>query len=732
MGIPLVMVNVHLPDGKVIEARDGATVGEVIEQIGPGLARKAVAAKVDGALTELFRPLTGSDVKLEALTLDDEAGLEVARHSCAHVMAEAICALWPETRLVYGPAVENGFYYDLDLDYRLTPEDLKRVESKMDEIAKAGRPFTRYELAREPAMEKLRAEANRYKVDNAERAQGDVLSFYVTGERDSGCFEDLCRGPHVPTTRHIGAYKLMSVAASHWHGDTSSASLQRVYGTTWADKKQLRAYLDRLEEARKRDHRKIGPELGLFTLDAEVGPGLALWKPRGAVLRHTLEHAIRTELLRRGYQPVYTPHIGKLSLYRTSGHYPYYKDKQYPPLFESHRAERVSRLWELARLSESPVATDEELELYAELGEQYADIREAGYPRESSVEDRLRRINHWLAMEDGYLLRPMNCPHHVRIYASDRRSYRDLPIRLAEFGTVYRYEQSGEVQGLTRVRGLTQDDAHIFCTPSQLAAEVDDCIDQAKLVLSWVGLNDYTVEVALRDPASDKYVGSDENWSQAEAAVRSAASKSGLRYTEAIGEAAFYGPKIDFHVKDAIGRSWQLGTVQVDYNLPERFALTYVGEDDREHRPVMVHRAPFGSFERFVGILIEHFAGAFPLWLAPIQAKVCTVSEKSADYGLKVFDRAVNAGLRVSLDDSGDRVGAKIRRATLEKIPYILVLGEQEAAENKVNVRTRGGLQLGSYTLEAFLHACATEIAERSVTGLGPGASAAAEDDERR
>ncbi|MBN2447563.1 MAG: threonine--tRNA ligase, partial [Phycisphaerae bacterium] len=585
-------------------------------------------------------------------------------------------------------------------------------EDKMREIVKDDRPFTRYEVPRDEAMPKLRAEGNLYKIDNAERADGDSLSFYVTGQPGEGRFEDLCRGPHVPSTGRIGAYKVMNVAGAYWHGDASKQMLQRVYGTTWPDKKALNDYLQQLEEARKRDHRRLGQELGLFTLDPSVGPGLVLWKPNGAIVRHTLEETIRQELLRRGYQPVYTPAIGKLDLYRTSGHYPYYKDSQYPPLFESRRAERLNKLWELARGNEER-ASDEEVALYNELAEQHKDLAEFGYPAAAPAEERLKRVRAWLAQEDGYLLRPMNCPHHVKIYASEKRSYRDLPVRLAEFGNVYRFEQSGEVHGMTRVRGFTQDDAHVFCTPDQLPAEINGCVDMARQALKMVQLDDYRVRIGLRDPKSDKYIGSNENWAKSEAAIRAAVQTANINYTEEIGEAAFYGPKIDFVVKDCLGREWQLGTIQVDYNLPERFDLTYIGDDNQPHRPVMVHRAPLGSFERFVGILIEHFAGAFPLWLAPVQAAVCTVSDKSLEYGRKVFEACAQIGLRVMIDDSDDRIGAKIRRATMQKIPYILVIGEQEAAGGLVNVRTREGKQLGSHKLLDFVHACAIEVNER-------------------
>jgi threonyl-tRNA synthetase len=712
------MVKVQLPDGSVIEHPRGVTAGEVIRKIGARLAQATVAAKVDGAVVELDTLLTADRVELTALTLTDPEGLEVARHSCAHVMAEAICALWPETRLVYVPPVDDGFYYDIDLDHSLTPDDFESIEAKMAEIVKADKPFTRYELPRDEALAKLQREGNRYKLDNAERADGDTLRFYATGRRAAGDFEDLCRGPHVPSTSRVGAFKVMQVAGAYYRGDASETMLQRVYGTTWPNKKALKEQLARLEEARKRDHRRLGQELGLFAIDPLVGTGLVLWKPRGAVVRHTLETFIRAELLKAGYQPVYTPHIGKLALYRTSGHYPYYKESQYPPMFESDRARLLNALWEIARASSSDWADAAELQLFERLAEEDEELRRVGYPDKAPVEQRLQRIRSWLAQEDGYLLRPMNCPHHIMVYGSEPRSYRDLPVRLAEFGTVYRFEQSGEVTGLTRVRGFTQDDAHLFCTPQQLPDEIAGCVRLSQMVLEAIGLNDYRVRVGLRG-ASGEYIGTDENWARAETAVVESVQASGISYAMERGEATFYGPKIDFVVKDFIGREWQLGTVQVDYNLPQRFDLRYVGNDNREHQPIMIHRALFGSLERFFGILIEHFAGAFPLWLAPVQATICTVSEKSAEYARDVHRLCSEAGLRVELDDGNERIGAKIRRATLLKVPYILVVGEQEATGNLINVRTRAGLQLGNCTVPEFLAACALEIAERGASAPG-------------
>jgi len=714
------MVKVRLPDGKVFEHEDGVSVAEIIEGISPRLLSEALAAKVNGEIVDLRTRLSGREADFTALTLSEDEGLNVARHSCAHVMAEAICALWPQAKLVYGPPVDDGFYYDIDLDHALTPDDFVRIEAKMAEIVKADRPFTRYEIPRDEAMVKLRAEGNEYKVDNAERAAGDMLSFYVTGDEPGpGRFEDLCRGPHVPSTAKVGAFKIMRVAGAYHHGDASKKMLQRVYGTTWPDKKALKRHLQLLEEAKKRDHRRIGQELGLFTVSPLVGSGLVLWKPRGAIIRYTLEQALSHELLKHGYQPVYSPHIGKLDLFRTSGHFPYYKDAQYPPLYESDRARELNRLWELACAEGGERASEAELELFGRLAEEYPDLKRAGYLPDAPAEERMKRIRSWLSQEDGYLLKPMNCPHHIQMFASEPRSYRDLPVRLSEFGMVYRYEQSGEVSGMTRVRGFTQDDAHVFCTPEQLPAEIVDCCELSESVLKMIGLKEFRVRIGLRDAHSSKYIGSPENWQMAEQTLRDVVHASGMKYSEERGEAAFYGPKVDFVVKDAIGREWQLGTVQVDYNLPERFELEYVGADNALHRPVMVHRTLFGSMERFVGILIEHCAGAFPLWLAPIQATVCTVSDKSTGYAREVFELCRTANLRTELDDSGDRIGAKIRKATLMKVPYILVIGEQEMKEQTVNVRTREGKQLGSWGLPEFLAACAQEIINRGAAAPG-------------
>jgi threonyl-tRNA synthetase len=715
----LEMPQVILPDGNRLELPAGATVADVAAKIGPRLAKAAIAGKIDGEVVDLQRPVP-PDSKVEIVTAaaDNPDSLYVLRHSAAHVMAEAICTLFPQTKLVYGPPVENGFYYDIDLDRPLTPDDFAAIEQKMAEIVKEDRPFTRYEVPRDKGMDRLRQEGNRYKIDNAERAEGE-LSFYVTGPEPGRHFEDLCRGPHVPSTGRIGAFKVMQVSGAYYRGDQSETQLQRVYGTAWPSKKDLDQYLNQLEEAKKRDHRKLGTELNLFLIDPLVGSGLVLWKPKGSVVRSKLEEFLRDELVRNGYQMVYTPHIGKLGLYRTSGHFPYYKESQFPPLYEHKTEELLNLLWEAvrARPDDGPIS-DRERTLLEELRELDPESYKAltGCSEGCCQKfETIKAIERQLETADGYLLRPMNCPHHVRIFASEPHSYRDLPVRFAEFGTVYRYEQSGELSGMTRVRGFTQDDAHIFCRPDQLLDEIGGCVDLTRKVLEILALNDYRVRIGLRDPASDKYVGSHENWRLAEEAVRAAVRNSGMSFTEEQGEAAFYGPKIDFVVKDCIGREWQLGTVQVDYNLPQRFDLSYIGSDNAPHQPIMIHRAPFGSLERFVAILIEHFAGAFPLWLSPVQAVVVSVSEKSAEYATSVGDRLAAAGLRVEVDNTAEKIGPKKHAARKQKVPYILVVGEQEAAAGSVNVNDRSGRNLGTEPLDAFVARCLKEVESRAL-----------------
>ena len=691
-------VRITLPDHSVREYPSPVTGRQIAESIGPGLAKAALGVKVNGELHDLAHPID-RDAKVAIVTektregAPDPDALYLIRHSAAHVMAEAITRLKPGVQLVYGPPVESGFYYDMRFPdgVSLSSDEFPQVERLMAEIVKEDRPFTRYELSLPDGMAKLREEASKYKIDNAEKAVAAgsaCLSFYATGVpgRD---WEDLCRGPHVPSTGRIGAFKVMSLASSYWHGDENSDRLTRVYGTAFAKPKDLEQHLHVLEEAKKRDHRAIGKQMALFTISEDVGQGLILWMPNGAVIRRELEEFLRAVRTEKGFRWVNTPHIGKLGLYRTSGHFPYYKDSQFPPLVEPES------------LSASLLA------------------RGGGC-------DCAQVANAMTADEvEGYLLKPMNCPMHIKIFDEQKHSYRDLPVRLAEFGTVYRYEQSGECHGMTRVRGFTQDDSHIFCTPDQLTDEIDIDLDMAKLVLEAVGLTDYRVRVGLRDPASDKYVGSKENWEKAQTACIDAAKAMGVPYSVEPGEAAFYGPKIDFVAKDSLGREWQLGTVQVDYNLPERFGLSYVGSDNREHRPIMIHCAPFGSLERFTGILIEHFAGDFPLWLAPQQVRILPISEKFVDYARQVQraleDAAASGGpthaggkrFRIAVDDDSERVQAKIRRATEEKVSYMLVVGGRDAEANTASVRHRTAGDLGGFPIARIAELLAREVETR-------------------
>src|SRR4051812_5503806 len=641
------MPSIKLPDGSVRQVPEGSTVLQVAESIGKRLAQAAVVGKLDGKLVDVSARIPEGEHSLQIITDRDPEGLLILRHSTAHVMAEAIQRLWPDAQLAYGPPLENGFYYDIALPTPISANDFPKIEAEMQKIVAENRPFTRYDLPTDAGMERLNKEGNKYKVDNAQRAiEGGArsLSWYVTGAVD-GNWEDLCMGPHVPTTGRIKAFKIMSVAQSHWHGDVKSDKFQRVYGTAFFDPKQLEEHMKVLDEAKKRDHRVLGPALGLFTIDDAVGQGLVLWKPKGAIVRQELQNFISHHLRRQGYSQVFTPHIGRLELYKTSGHYPYYRASQFPPLVDR--------------------------ELVDQLAKENCGCAE--------LSNRMEK-----GEVEGYLLKPMNCPHHIRIFASEQRSYREMPVRLAEFGTVYRWEKSGELGGMTRVRGFTQDDAHLFCTEEQVAAELIGCLELVKIVLSTLGMADYRVRVGLRDPDSNKYTGDAANWDKAENACREAAKTLGVPFTEEPGEAAFYGPKIDFVIKDVIGREWQLGTVQVDYNLPIRFDLSYTGADNKPHRPVMIHRAPFGSLERFIAVLIEHFAGAFPLWLSPVQVAVLPISEKTNDYAKQVESALKEAGLRVELDPGPEKIGAKIRRAEVAKVPYQLVIGQQEADARKV------------------------------------------------
>lgn len=608
--------------------------------------------------------------------------LETLRHSCAHVLATAILRIWPEAQFAAGPPVEVGFYYDVDLQHRISPEDFPRIEAEMRRIIEEDQPFERREVSRGEALAlggsgRLaalgeRPQPSRFKLDILENIpEGETISLYANGD-----FVDLCAGPHVPSTGALKAFRLTHVASAYYKGDESNPQLQRIYGTAFATTAELDEHFARLEEAKKRDHRKLGRELDLFVIDDAVGQGLVLWTPKGAVIRQELQDFISAELSAQGYSQVFTPHIGKLDLYRTSGHFPHYRDSQFPPILEPDA---------LAKLADAGCSCAE-LSNKLESGE-----------------------------VDGFLLKPMNCPMHIRLFDSRPRSYRDLPVRLAEFGTVYRWEQSGELSGMTRVRGFTQDDAHIFCTPVQLAGEIQGCLSLVKKVLAIFAMDDYRVRIGLRDPESDKYVGHTENWERAEAACREAAGALGVPFSEESGEAAFYGPKIDFVVKDVIGRDWQLGTVQVDFNLPARFELSYTGNDGEKHVPVMVHRAPFGSLERFTGVLIEHFAGAFPLWLAPEQVRVLPITDKVHDAARGVHERLRALGVRATVDDSADKVGAKIRLAQLEKVPYMVILGAREAASGNLSIRSRGKGDEGAIPAEEFYQRILLEIQSRKI-----------------
>src|SRR4051812_40085744 len=643
------MVMLKLPDGSTRPAAPGARPRDVAEGIGKRLAQAAVAAKVDGAVVDLDRelPADRDEVAFQILTDRDREALDVLRHSTAHVMARAVMRLFPGVKLAFGPTIENGFYYDVDSDPPIREEDFPRIEAEMREIVKAAEPFERFERPRDEASALCANLDQGYKVEHINDLGHPILSFYRQGE-----FIDLCRGPHIPHAGKIGAFKLLSIAGAYWKNDSSRKQLQRLYGTAFFTQKELDAYLQQIEEAKKRDHRVLGKQLKLFTISQAVGSGLILWMPRGATVRGLLETFIKDELLKRGYQPVYTPHIGRLELYRASGHFPYYRDAQFPPLFFHPLGQAVDTWLSLSESDRlSPEAEMSLLGLMDEYVKATADAESndqkhqaallrtlADHYRAARTEaDKAEALKAWLHGQEAYLVKPMNCPHHIQIYKAEPRSYRDLPVRLAEFGTVYRYEQTGELSGMTRVRGFTQDDAHLFVTPEQVEAEMGANIDLVLFVLSSLGLSDYRVRVGLRDPQSGKYVGSPDDWQKAEDTLIALVKGRGMNYSAEKGEAAFYGPKIDFVVRDCIGREWQLGTVQLDYNLPERFGLEYTGSDNHPHRPVMIHRAPFGSMERFMGILIEHFAGAFPLWLAPEQVRVLVISDRFLDYAGRVL-----------------------------------------------------------------------------------------------
>ncbi|MDR0755776.1 MAG: threonine--tRNA ligase [Puniceicoccales bacterium] len=600
--------------------------------------------------------------------------LQQLRHSAAHVLAAAVVRLFPTAKYDIGPSIDNGFYYDFDLTHTLTTGDLEAIEAEMKRIVAANEPFERIEVSREEAEEQFQRLAQPYKLERlADIPKDETVSLYRNGN-----FLDLCRGPHVKSTNCIKAVKLLSVAGCYYRGSEKNKQLQRIYGTAFESEEALRTYLNQLEFAKKHDHRTLGVQLNLFYIDDLVGQGLILWTPKGTILRQRLQAFLTEELDRQGYVQVITPHIGKLDLFRTSGHYPYYKDSQFAPIWNRED-------WN-ALLSETQSC---------EILKQQLDNRE-------NIE--------------GFLLKPMNCPMHVRLFASQPHSYRDLPVRMAEFGTVYRWEQSGELGGLTRVRGFTQDDAHIFCTEEQLADELTGCLKLINIIFNTLGMSDYRVRISLRDPNSDKYIGDDLLWTKAEEGLRKAAQQLSKPATEAVGEAAFYGPKLDFIVRDVIGREWQLGTIQIDYNLPQRFKITYVGKDNQAHVPIMIHRAPFGSMERFCGLLIEHFAGDFPLWLSPEQVRILPINDSLISYADGIHARLKKLNIRCSVDDKSETLGAKIRKAEMEKVPYVFIVGEKEKEAGSVAVRSRcQPKHEGTHTLESVLQLLQSEIEERTL-----------------
>ena len=640
------MIKVTLPDGSVKEVAQSTTPLDIAKEISEGLARNVLAAEVNGEIRDAIRPLD-SDASLKLLTWSDEGGKSTMWHSSAHLMAEALEFFYPGIKLAIGPPIENGFYYDVDFgDYEISEKDFDKIEKKMLELAREKNEFIRQEISKQDAISYFKDKNDPYKLELLEGLEDGQITFYTQGN-----FTDLCRGPHVPNTGYIKAVKLMNVAGAYWRGDEKNKQLTRIYGITFPKATELKEYLELLEEAKRRDHRKLGKELELFHFSQKVGQGLPLWLPKGAELRGRLENFLKAAQKKAGYQPVITPHIGNKDLYETSGHWEKYGQDSFQPI---------------------------------------------GTPFEGEL----------------YMLKPMNCPHHCEIYKARPRSYKDLPIRYAEFGTVYRYEQSGELHGLTRVRGFTQDDAHIFCTVDQVKEEVGKVIDLVLYIFKTLDFQDFIAQVSLRDPENPgKYIGSTENWEKAEKAIQEIADEKGLKTKVELGEAAFYGPKLDFMVRDAIGRKWQLGTVQIDYNLPERFELEYTGSDNEKHRPVMIHRAPFGSMERFVAILLEHCAGRFPLWLTPEQVRILPLSERFTDYAEKVSKVLNNYDIRALVDDRNEKVGKKIREAELDKIPYMLVVGEKESDENLVSVRKHGEGDLGSMSAEAFADHINAEVA---------------------
>ncbi|NGM74349.1 threonine--tRNA ligase [Sphingobacterium sp. SGL-16] len=639
------MINITLPDGSVRQFEKGTTAMQVALSISEGLARNVLAAEVNGEVWDASRAIE-QDSTVKLLTWNDDKGKSTFWHSSAHLLAEALEALYPGIKFGIGPAIETGFYYDVDFgDREFSSDDFKQIEDKMLELAKQKEVFERRAVSKEEALDYFTEKGDEYKLDLIKDLEDGSITFYSQGN-----FTDLCRGPHIPNTGFIKAIKLTNVAGAYWRGDESHKQLTRIYGVTFPKASELTDYLKFIEEAKKRDHRKLGKELELFAFSEKVGAGLPLWLPKGTALRQKLQDFLQKAQLKAGYEPVITPHIGNKNLYITSGHYEKYGADAFQPIH-------------------TPVEGEE------------------------------------------FFLKPMNCPHHCEIYKTKPRSYKDLPVRFAEFGTVYRYEQSGELHGLTRVRGFTQDDAHLFCRPDQVKDEFKKVIDLVLYVFGALGFEDFTAQVSLRDPENrSKYIGSDENWALAESAIIEAAAEKGLNTVVEYGEAAFYGPKLDFMVKDALGRKWQLGTIQVDYNLPERFELEYTGSDNQKHRPVMIHRAPFGSLERFVAVLIEHCGGQFPLWLAPEQFIVLPVSEKYEEYAQNLLDSLNNSDIRGLIDLRDEKVGRKIRDAEVKKLPYMLIVGEKEMESGTISVRKHGSVDLGSMTAEEFRDLLIKEI----------------------
>ncbi len=707
------MIDVQLPDGSVVSHPDNVTPLQVAEKIGSRLAKAVVAAKIGDRIVDATRPIRDffpdPIVPLRLLTDRDPESLGVLRHSCAHIMARAVMRLFPDVSLAFGPTLATGYYYDFAMPHKLSESDFEAIEAEMAKIIEKAEPFEYFTLNREESLQLCSDLKQTLKVEHIQTglADHDRLGFYRQGE-----FVDLCRGPHVPDAGRIKAVKLLSVAGAYWKGDSNGPQLQRLYGTAFFNAKDLQVYLEQIEEAKRRDHRVLGKRLGLFHITPDVGQGLCLWLPKGARVRGLLEEFLRGEMLRRGYLPVYSPHIGRVELYETSGHFPYYRDSQFPPLFASEAGALVDA-W-LQRL-EKPESLSEAQERSLHEAAQVLGCNLENYPFASAPAQKIQVLRDWQAQRERYLVKPMNCPHHAQVYKSQPRSYKQLPLRLFEFGSVYRYEQTGELNGMLRVRGLTQDDAHIFCTSDQVEHEFRSTIELTQFVLQSVGMSDYRVQLSLRDPKSDKYIGSEENWAKAEAALRKVLEEAGLNFAAVEGEAAFYGPKADFMVRDCIGRQWQLGTVQLDYNMAERFQLEYIGADNRPHRPVVIHRAPFGSMERFVGVLIEHFAGAFPLWLAPEQIRVLPLSEKTNDYAIALEHRLTQAGFRVSSDLRGAKVQAKIRDAQVDLIPYMAVVGPKEAETNSIALRDRIDGDLGSKPIEEVIAALSRECVERRV-----------------